>query len=89
MANFYIFLKTNLVPFSGNTSSEMAKSTHSVTVSNYKVLDFMLDPIYLVQECHTTEAQGSAAGQAVETWGTCTKSCCIQTMSWMKLSCLN
>lgn len=70
MANFYVFLKTSLVPFSGNISSAMAKSTCSVMVGNYKVLDFMLDPMCLVQDYHATQAQGGSAGQAVEqdTW---------------------
>lgn len=32
-------------------------------VSNYKVLDFRLDPISLVQDC--TEAEGGSSRQAV------------------------
>lgn len=42
----------------------MVESTCSVMVSNYKVLDFMLGPIFLVQDC--TEAKGGSSRQAVE-----------------------
>lgn len=59
-----MFFEDKLGTFQWQDFNAMVESTCSVMVSNCKVLDFMLDPICLVQDC--TEAQGGSSRKAVE-----------------------
>lgn len=59
-----MFFVDKLGIFQWQDFNAMAKSTCHVMVSNYKVLDFMLDPVCLAKD--GTEAQGGSSRQAVE-----------------------